>query len=84
MTVTTYVVEYDGQKCVHMITDADIVEFSLVGRPAQPDARILSVSVQMNELKQKFGKEFHPGVPVTCDMCLSPCGGIYRPYEDGV
>lgn len=73
--------DYGGQKCVHMITEGDILEVSVVGRPAQPDARITSISVDTNKLKRKFGKEFHHGVPVTCDMCLSPCGGICRPYE---
>lgn len=76
--------EYGGQVCGHVITEADILEVSVVGRPAQPDARITSVSVGTNELKQKLGEEFYHGVPVTCDMCLSPCGGIYRPYEKGV
>lgn len=78
--------EYGGQAlaCVHVITEADIMEFSTVGRPAQPDARITSVSVATNKLKRKLGKKFRHGVPVTCDMCLSRCGGIHRPYEKGV
>lgn len=73
--------EYDGHRCVHIITELDVMEVSLVGRPAQPDARVTGVGIQMNKLKEKLGKDFYPGVPVTCDRCLSPCGGIYWPYE---
>lgn len=76
--------EYGGQKCLHVVTEGDIMEISFVGRPAQPDARISSVSIQMNELQQNLGAEFQPGIPITCDMCLSSCNGIYRPYQEHI
>ena len=73
---------YDGQRCVRKITDLDLLDISLVARPEQPNARIMSMSVDMNDLRDSLGEEFVPGVPVTCDRCLSPCDGVARPFEE--
>lgn len=73
---------YDGQRCVRTITEADLLEVSFVGRPEQPDARIMSMSVNMSDLRESLGEEFVPGVPVTCDRCLSQCDGVARPFEE--
>jgi hypothetical protein len=64
------------------IHEADLFEVSLVARPAQPDARIESISVGRNELRKRLGSKFTPGMPVFCDNCLTPCGGVVRPFED--
>jgi hypothetical protein len=73
---------YGGQRCISVITDADILEISVVGRPAQPDARTKSMSIGMQELRDSLGDDFVPGVPVTCDRCLSRCDGVVRPFEN--
>lgn len=73
---------YDGQRCIRVINDAEILEISLVGRPAQPDARIESMSIDIDEFRTSLGPDFTPGVPVTCDRCLSVCDGVARPFED--
>jgi hypothetical protein len=73
---------YDGKRCTRIITDADILEISLVGRPAMPDARIMSISVDFDDLRKRLGEKFTPGIPVTCDNCLIPCDGVAQPFED--
>lgn len=73
--------EYDGEVCVRLITEADLLEVSLVGRPAQPDARLTGMSVSLNELQDRLGDRFRPGTPVTCDNCLLTCEGVARPFE---
>ncbi|MEV7046623.1 hypothetical protein [Amycolatopsis sp. NPDC051061] len=73
---------YGEQECVHIITDAEIMEVSLVGRPAQPDARLTSISLSTSTMQSKLG-EFAPGVPVTCDRCLAACDGVAWPSFDG-
>jgi hypothetical protein len=73
---------YDGERCIRVITELDLLEVSLVGRPQQPDARIMSMSVDMSDLRESLGDEFTPGDPVTCDRCLSSCDGVVRPFEE--
>ncbi|GAA1871013.1 hypothetical protein GCM10009836_59640 [Pseudonocardia ailaonensis] len=72
---------YDGERCVRIIKEADILEVSFVARPNQPDARINRVSVDIGRLKRGLGSDFHPGVPVLCDNCLTPCGGVYDGFN---
>jgi hypothetical protein len=67
---------YDGQFCARRIKRADVLEISLVSRPAQPDARIIARRVGHAELRQALGPRWQPGIPVSCDRCLRPCGGI--------
>lgn len=70
---------YEGQLCVHQLTELDLQEVSLVARPAQPDARILRQSVSVADLQTALGSEWTPGMEVSCDKCLTPCVGVSRP-----
>jgi hypothetical protein len=72
---------YDDERCVWIIKDVDILEFSFVGRPRHPDARIESMSVGDADLQASLGSEFKPGVPVTCDRCLTVCDGVIFPFK---
>lgn len=73
---------YGGERCVSVITDAEVTGVALVGRPAFADARLESVGVSTDELRSRFGERFEPGVTtVYCDRCLSTCDGISRPFE---
>jgi hypothetical protein len=72
---------YDGERCVRIIKRADLMEVSLVGRPAQPDARVMSVSVETEEMRRRLGSDFRRGMSILCDSCLSPCHGVARPFE---
>ena len=71
---------YDGERCYRIITEVkEILEVSLVSRPAQPDARIQRVSVSTSDLQDHLGPVWKPGMPVSCDKCLSPCPGFTFP-----
>lgn len=72
---------YAGEVCYRIITQADVLEISLVGRPAQPDARIESIGLRDAELREQLGPAFRRGMPVRCDRCLTPCDGVERPFE---
>lgn len=73
---------YDGQRCVRIITDGRVTDVSYVARPNQPDCRITSISISYKTLREKLGGQFKPGVPVTCDRCLSACDGVSRAFEE--
>jgi hypothetical protein len=73
--------EYDGETCSEVITKAEIQGVWLVGRPNLPDARITSIGLDLEEIRQRAGPEFHPGVAVTCDRCLNRCPGVTRNFE---
>jgi hypothetical protein len=72
---------YNGRMCVLRITDAEILEILLVGRPAMPDARIHRITVDQADLHAALGSDFRRGIPVTCDRCLEACTGVPRPFE---
>lgn len=72
---------YEGQQCYRLVTEADLLEVSLVGRPRQPDARIERISLGLEELQNAVDVEFLPGTQVSCDRCLSPCEGVVYPYR---
>jgi hypothetical protein len=72
---------YDGETCVRIVKQVDLLEVSFVARPAQPDARIMRVSVPRAELAERFGQGFQPGVQINCDRCLSPCDGVRYPSD---
>ena len=60
-------------------TDADLPEISLVARPRDPDARVTSMEVGADTIQEVFGPAFrHGSDPVSCTMCLQPCGGLRR------
>jgi len=70
--------EYNESHCYRLITQADILEISLVRRPRQPDARITSLSVGVEELQEELGPRWRPGMAVSCDRCLLPCEGVHE------
>ena len=67
---------YGDEVCGRLITEADLMEVSLVSRPRQPDARIQSVSITREDLERELGSEFRYGMPVSCDKCLRECNGM--------
>lgn len=67
---------YAGQLCVSVVTQADLLEVSLVSRPVDLDARIDSMSVPNATLNAELGPAFRPGIRISCDRCLGPCDGV--------
>jgi hypothetical protein len=67
---------YNGNRCIRIIEEAELLEVSLVDRPSMPDARIMSITITDSELREQFGPNFQPGVPLSCNRCLSDCGGV--------
>jgi hypothetical protein len=63
---------------VSRIIEMELVEVSIVGKPAHPDARFTFVGVDIADLRDQLGADFAPGMPVNCDRCLSPCHGLTR------
>jgi hypothetical protein len=62
---------------IAIVTEVEqLNEISLVPKPAQPDARLTSLPVDTESLRAALGASFSPGMPVSCDRCLGPCGGI--------
>ncbi len=61
---------------VGIVKEADLREISVVRKPAQPEARAISLPVDTDSLKQALGPEFRPGMAVSCDKCLHPCSGF--------
>ncbi|MGC2206910.1 MAG: hypothetical protein WA724_03535 [Candidatus Dormiibacterota bacterium] len=63
---------------VATLRDVRTEEISLVHKPAQPEARILALSVTASDLRELLGNEFVPGIEVSCDRCLLQCGGLVK------
>ena len=61
-----------------IIKKMDLVEVSLVPKPAQPEARIMEMSIPISELIEALGDEFVPGDEVSCDACLLECKGLTK------
>lgn len=70
---------------IGIIKKMDLVEISLVPKPAQPEARIMEMSIPVSELMEALGDEFVPGSEVSCDACLLECNGLTKhdPEEFG-
>ncbi|MFC8492451.1 hypothetical protein ACFUJU_16970 [Streptomyces sp. NPDC057235] len=51
-------------------------EVSIVHKPAQPEARLTEIPIELNDLARKFRSSFLPGLPVSCDKCLYACEGF--------
>jgi hypothetical protein len=75
--------QYFDAEPIAVITEGEIDEISLVGRPRQPDARIHSQFVSTTELCDLLRDQFQPGMPVSCDKCLTGCGGLHDPFGPG-
>jgi hypothetical protein len=70
--------------CWHLIVEVDLIEVSLVPRPAQPMARISEIDVDGELLEALLGpRGWKPGMDVSCDKCLRPCHGV-REYDPTV
>lgn len=63
---------------VAIIKEMDLVEVSLVDKPAHPEARLTSVGISISHLSDALGQEFVPGMEVSCDRCLLQCDGLIR------
>jgi len=63
---------------VARIIDLELVEVSIVSKPANPEARFTSIGLDLAQLQGHLGPEFRPGMPVSCDRCLSSCNGLTR------
>jgi hypothetical protein len=63
---------------VAIITEMELEEVSIVPKPAHPEARIHAVGVSVSELRAALGPGFRPGMDISCDRCLSRCGGLIR------
>lgn len=63
---------------IGIIKQMDLVEVSLVPKPAQPEARIMERSIPVSELIEALGDEFVPGDEVSCDACLLECNGLTK------
>jgi hypothetical protein len=67
---------YDGKFCGRIITEARLLEVSLVDRPRDPDARIETWGFHNKDLQRSLGPDWKPGMPVSCDRCLKHCPGL--------
>jgi hypothetical protein len=63
---------------VRIIKEMDLVEVSFVPKPAQPEARIMEMTIPVPELIEALGDTFVPGDEVSCDRCLRECGGLNK------
>lgn len=63
---------------VGIIRDMEVAEVSLVHKPAQPEARIMEMSVSVSDLMEALGDDFVPGDEVSCDACLLECEGLTK------
>jgi hypothetical protein len=72
--------KYDGEQCVHVITEMEVTEVSFVGIPDEPDARITSAEMDVSDLRDEEGRILQPGAPVICNRCQSACKGLSRPF----
>ncbi|GJF31740.1 hypothetical protein KNE206_44400 [Kitasatospora sp. NE20-6] len=61
---------------ISIIVEGEIREVSIVAKPAQPEARLSAVPIDMNGLADQLGPGFIPGVQVSCDQCLGGCVGF--------
>ena len=64
---------------VSIIREMTFDEVSIVSKPAHPDARMMSVSIDVAALSTELGDGFVPGADVRCSRCLLPCEGLHRP-----
>jgi hypothetical protein len=63
---------------VAIIQHMNLEEISIVSKPAQPEARFTSMPLSISTLVEGLGPRFRPGMDVSCDRCLSKCGGLIR------
>jgi hypothetical protein len=68
--------KYGGQICARRPREIEVLGIAWVSRPEQPDARLQSVPIDVDQLKRALPSGWKPGMPVSCDRCLSSCGGV--------
>ncbi len=68
-------------RVIGIIREMTVDETSLVAMPAHPDARPTAVTISVEEMRQQLGEDYVSGMTVSCDRCLSPCGGLQRPHH---
>lgn len=66
---------------VGISVSGEILEVSIVNKPAHPEARFQKISLSNAELKEFLGDGFEIGMEVSCDRCLTECDGLTR-HED--
>jgi hypothetical protein len=69
--------DYDGVMCGRQASEiGHLSAIAWVRRPAQPDARLHSITVSVDDLRSALPKAWKPGMPVSCDRCLEDCEGV--------
>lgn len=66
---------------VSIITEMQVDEVSIVGKPSHPEARLTRVSVSTRDLSEALGETFSPGIAISCDICLRPCNGLVKRHS---
>lgn len=61
---------------VSIVTDLVVDEISLVDVPGSPGARVLKQEIDVADLQETLGLAWSPGMPVSCDFCLTECPGL--------
>jgi hypothetical protein len=64
-----------------IVLEAELVEYSLVRRPAQPEARPTKLPVSWDEIRRSYPGT-QRGDRVSCDRCLYPCSGIQEVLKE--
>jgi len=59
-----------------MLYGLRILDVAIVDRPANPDARFMTLPVSLSELRADLDPSFRPGDEVSSDRCLSACSGL--------
>lgn len=72
---------YNGETCIRIIKEADLLEVSLVDIPAQPEARIQSVGVPTASLGLT-SEHLKKPPNITCDKCIKGCRGLSYPARN--
>ena len=73
---------YDARVAILITHVHSIEEVSIVGRPAQPDARIMKVTMPRSDFDGLMGGPLPDGVIPVCDRCLNECPGVHDPYVE--
>jgi len=63
---------------VSIIYDMELEEVSFVPKPAQPEARLTSITLSTAELIEDLGPGFVPGEALRCERCAGTCAGLVK------
>lgn len=56
---------------------------AIVSKPRQPTARFVALPVDTKDLAAELGRQFKPGMRVSCEKCLMACEGFTYMRLDG-